>query len=203
MARQLTLIALAVALAMTGFAEGVDEAQRGDSQVEPLPPVPQHLMFVPMDVAERMLQLASVTKNDVVYDLGCGDGRIAIAAAKKYGARSVGVDNDPKRIAEATATAGRDGVSALVRFVQQGTIDVSEATVVTMVVPQSVPWLTENGLLQPKLTRQLKPGSRIVTNFVAGSMKEWKPDRVDHFTDPRGHARAVLYLWKHDGTVRP
>jgi len=148
--------------------------------------------------------LAKVTRTDVVYDLGCGDGRLAILAAKKYGARSVGVDSDPKRIAEAKARAEKEGVSNLVRFVQQRTFDVSEATVVTMVAPQSVSWLTENGgLLQPTLTRQLKAGARIVTNFVAGSMKEWKPDRVDHFADPRGNARAVLYLWKHDGTIRP
>jgi len=161
-------------------------------------------MFVATDVAERMLELAKVTRTDVVYDLGCGDGRLAILAAKKYGARSVGVDNDPKRIAKAKANAEKDGVSSLVRFVEQGTIDVSEATVVTMVATQSVPWLTENGgLLQPTLTRQLKAGARIVTNFVAGSMKEWKPSRVDRFMDPRGNPRAILYLWRHDGTIRP
>ena len=205
MVRHLTFIGLVAVLAVAGVGEGVGAAQRqGASQIEPLPPVPQHLMFVATDVAERMLQLANVTRNDVVYDLGCGEGRLAILAAKKYGARSVGVDNDPKRIAEAKADAEKDGVSSLVRFVQPGTMDVSEATVVTMVVPQSVPWLTENGgLLQPTLTRQLKAGARIVTNFVAGSMKEWTPDQVDHFTDPRGHARAILYLWKHDGTIRP
>ena len=205
MIRRLTFIGLAAVLAAVGLGEGVGEAQRqSGSQLEPLPPVPRHLMFVASDVAERMLQLANVTSSDVVYDLGCGEGRLAILAAKRYGARSVGVDNDPKRIAEAKANAERDGVSHLVRFVQPGTMDVSEATVVTMVVPQSVSWLTENGgLLQPTLTRQLKPGARIVTNFVAGSMKEWKPDQVDHFTDPRGSPRAILYLWKHDGTIRP
>ncbi len=201
MIRHLTFIGLFPVLAVAG----IGGAQRQEaSRIEPLPPVPHHLMFVATDVAERMLRLANVTRADVVYDLGCGEGRLAILAAKKYGARSVGVDSDPKRIVEARANAGKDGVSNLVRFVQEGTIDVSEATVVTMVVPQSVPWLTENGgLLQPTLTRQLRTGARIVTNFVAGSMKEWKPDRIDHVTDARGNARAILYLWKHDGTPRP
>jgi len=142
-----------------------------------------------------MLDLAAVTSRDVVYDLGCGDGRVAILAAKKFGARAVGVDVDATRIAEAAANAERAGVSTLVRFVRQPTIDVSEATVLTMSIPQSAAWLTQNGLLHPTLTGQLKAGSRIVTNFVAGSMKEWKPNRVDHFADARGNVRAIIYVW--------
>ena len=172
------------------------------AQVEPLPEIPQHLAFVPLDIAERMLDLAGVTKNDVVYDLGCGDGRIAILAARKYGARGVGVDTDPRRIAQANANAEKEGVSNLVRFTQQDTIDPSEATVLTMSIPQSAAWLNRNGLLHPTLTGPLKRGSRVVTNFVAGSMKDWKPDRVDHFADARGNARAILYLWKYEGTTR-
>jgi predicted RNA methylase len=175
---------------------------QGRSQIEPLPEVPQHLAFVPLDVAERMLELAHVTPNDVVYDLGCGEGRIAILAAKKYGARSVGVDTDARRIAQANANAQQDGVSNLVRFIQQDTIDVTEATVLTMTIPQSAAWLNRNTLLHPTLTRQLQRGSRIVTNFVAGSMKDWKPDRVDHFSDARGHARAILYRWTYEGATR-
>jgi len=201
MTRCLTFIVLAATLVVAGSSRVLPHAQ-GGGQLESLPEVPPHLVYVPMDIAERMLEVAGVTKNDVVYDLGCGDGRVAIMAAKKYGARGVGVDNDPERIAEAQANAEREGVSHLVRFVQQNTIDLSEATVVTMTTPQSASWLGLNGLLQPLLTRQLKAGSRIVTNFVAGSMKNWKPDRVDRFTDARGNARAILYLWKHDGTVR-
>jgi len=201
MTRRPTFLALAFVMALAVFAEGFG-AQRG-GELESLPEVPPHLVYIPMDVAERMLELAAVTRNDVVYDLGCGDGRVAIMAAKKYGARGVGVDNDPKRVEEARANAQREGVSDRVRFVQQNTIELSEATVVTMTTPQSARWLGLNGLLQPLLTKQLKAGSRIVTNFVAGSMKNWKPDRVDRFTDARGNARAILYLWKHDGTVRP
>jgi len=199
MTRRLTFIALTVALAVAGFSEGSGQRGQNPTQVESLPEVPPHLQFVPLAVAERMLDLASVTSSDVVYDLGCGDGRLAIVAAKKFGARAVGVDVDAKRIAEAAANAAQAGVSTLVRFERLPTIDLSEATVLTMSIPQSAAWLTQNGLLHPGLTRQLKAGSRIVTNFVAGSMKEWKPDRVDHFADARGSARAVLYMWKAEG----
>lgn len=170
-------------------------AQRG-AQLEPLPEVPESVAFVSIDVAERMLVLAGVTKNDVVYDLGCGRGQVAILAARKFGARAVGVDTDPRRIAEAVANAAKEGVSTLVRFSQQDTVDLSDATVVMMSIPQSTAWLTRNGLLHPTLTRQLKPGARIVSNVVAGSMKDWKPDRVDHFSDARGNPRATLYLWR-------
>jgi len=196
MTRRITFIALVAALAVAVGAEGFGQRGQNPSQIEPLPEVPPHLQFVSFEVAERMLDLAKVTRNDVVYDLGCGDGRVAILAARKYGARSVGVDVDPRRIAEANANAEKAGVSSLVRFVQRSTIDVSEATVLTMSIPQSSVWLTQNGLLHPTLTRQLKAGARIVTNFVSGSMKDWKPDRVDHFRDAGGHERAFLYVWK-------
>ena len=188
--------ALVAALALAAVAELFGQRGQTPSQAEPLPEVPPHLQFVPSAVAERMLDLAAVTSKDVVYDLGCGDGRVAILAAKKFGARAVGVDVDANRIAAAAANAERAGVSTLVRFVRQPTIDVSEATVLTMSIPQSAAWLTQNGLLHPTLTGQLKPGSRIVTNFVAGSMKEWKPDRVDHYADAGGTARAIIYVWK-------
>lgn len=194
-ARRFTLLALVAALAGSRLI-----ALRGQGvQLESLPEIPPHLVYLPMDVAERMLELAGVTRNDVVYDLGCGDGRVAILAAKKYGARGVGVDVDPRRIAEAKGNAEREGVSSLVRFVEQNTVDLSEATVVTMSLPQSVRWLSLNGLLHPALTKQLKPGARIVSNVVAGSMKDWKPDRVDRFTDSSRKARAILYLWKAPG----
>jgi SAM-dependent methyltransferase len=165
------------------------------SPIEPLPEVPPHLAFVPADIADRLLQLASVTKDDVVYDLGCGDGRVAILAARKYGAKSVGVDVDLKRIADARANAESAGVSNLVRFTSPDGADLSDATVAVMTIPQSAAWLTRNTLLQPTLIGQLKPGARVVTNFVAGSMKEWKPDRVDRVIDAQGRARAILYLW--------
>ena len=150
----------------------------------------------PQDVVDRMLSLAGVTGEDVVYDLGCGDGRIVITAAQRYGARGVGIDFDPQRIAESNATAERAGVQHLVQFVEQDAmlVDVSEATVVTLYLLSS-----SNAKLRPILTRQLGPGARIVSH--AFSMGDWQPDTIDRFEDERGNTRT-LYLWRHDGTVR-
>jgi SAM-dependent methyltransferase len=150
----------------------------------------------PQQVVDRMLQLAGVSKNDVVYDLGCGDGRIPITAAKRFGARGVGVDIDPQRIAEANANAKKEGVSHLVTFKLQDALatDVSEASIVTLYLLSA-----SNLKLRPILTKQLKPGSRIVSH--AFSMGDWQPDKVDTFTDASGTTRT-LYLWKTDGKVR-
>jgi SAM-dependent methyltransferase len=150
----------------------------------------------PQQVVDRMLELAQVTKADVIYDLGCGDGRIPITAARVFGARGVGVDIDPQRIAEANANAKQAGVAHLVSFKLQDamTTDVSEATVVTLYLLSA-----SNLKLRPILTRQLKPGARIVSH--AFSMGDWQPDKVDTFTDSSGGSRT-LYLWKTDGKVR-
>ena len=150
----------------------------------------------PYDVVQRMLTLAEVTRDDVVYDIGCGDGRIVITAAQRFGARGVGIDIDPQRIAEANANAERAGVQHLVKFIQQDamTVDVSEATVVTLYLLSS-----SNLKLRPLLTSQLAPGSRIVSH--AFSMGDWEPDVLDRYEDERGNTRS-LYLWRHDGTVR-
>ena len=115
----------------------------------------------PYDVVNRMLELAGVTRDDVVYDLGCGDGRIVITAAERFGARGVGIDYDPERIAEANANAARRGVQDLVTFIQQDAMeaDVSDATVVTLYLLSS-----SNRKLRPILTRQLRPGARIVSH---------------------------------------
>ena len=150
----------------------------------------------PYDVVQRMLTLAEVTRDDVVYDIGCGDGRIVITAAQRFGARGVGIDIDPQRIAEANANAERAGVQHLVKFIQQDamTVDVSEATVVTLYLLSS-----SNLKLRPLLTSPLAPGSRIVSH--AFSMGDWEPDVLDLYEDERGNTRS-LYLWRHDGTVR-
>jgi len=150
----------------------------------------------PDDVVERMLQLAEVGKSDLVYDLGCGDGRIVIAAAKKYGARGVGVDIDPQRIAESQTNAKKAGVEQLVSFELQDamTADVSKATVVTLYLLS-----TSNLKLRPLLTKQLKPGARIVSHHFP--MGDWEPAKVEQFNDSRGISRT-LYLWKADGKVR-
>jgi SAM-dependent methyltransferase len=166
-------------------------AKRPDAaQLAPYVPTPQQ-------VVDRMLELASVTKADVVYDLGCGDGRIPITAAKVYGARGVGVDIDPQRIAEANANAKQAGVTHLVSFKLQDamTTDLSEATVVTLYLLSA-----SNLKLRPILTRQLKAGARIVSHSFG--MGDWQPDEVDTFTDSANN-RRTLYLWKTDGKIRP
>lgn len=114
----------------------------------------------PMNVVEAMLRMAQVTPNDIVYDLGCGDGRIPIMAAQKFGARGVGIDLDPKRIAEANANAKAAGVTDRVKFVVDDVFaaDFNDATVVTLYLLPSV-----NEKLLPKI-RALKPGTRVVTH---------------------------------------
>jgi SAM-dependent methyltransferase len=157
-------------------------AQKAPPNLAPYVPTPP-------DVVDRMLTFAKVGPRDVVYDLGCGDGRIVIAAAKKYGARGVGVDIDPVRINESIANARKAGVEKLVTFKLQDAMqtDVSEATVVTLYLLSFA-----NVQLRPILEKQLKPGARIVShNFGMGN---WEPDRVDSFTDSNGGTRT-LYLW--------
>ncbi len=187
------LLALVLATATVGLAVGEPQPvqKRLDApNLAPYVPTPQ-------DVVDRMLVLARVTKEDVVIDLGCGDGRIPITAARVYGARGIGVDIDPQRIAEANANARKEGVSKLVTFKLENalTTDVSSATVVTTYL------LTASNLkLRPMLTRALKPGTRIVAhNFGFG---DWTPEKVDTFTDSGSH-RRTLYLWTADGIVRP
>jgi SAM-dependent methyltransferase len=156
--------------------------------------VPQSLapyVPTPPDVVDRMLALAQVTKNDVVYDLGCGDGRIPIAAASKYGARGVGLDIDPRRIEESRANAKIAGVQDLVDFRVEDVLkaDVSPATVVTLYLLSS-----SNAKLRPMLQQQLRPGARIVSHaFSMGS--EWPADTIDQFTTVRGD-EITLYLWR-------
>jgi SAM-dependent methyltransferase len=150
----------------------------------------------PPDVVDRMLTLASVGPKDVVYDLGCGDGRIVIAAARKFGARGVGVDIDPALIAQARENARRADVDSRVTFLLQDalTVDVSDATVVTLYLLSA-----SNVKLRPILTRSLKPGARIVSHNYA--MGDWEPDVVDTFKDAAGTTRTLL-LWRADGRTR-
>lgn len=144
----------------------------------------------PPDVVERMLKLAGVGPRDVVYDLGSGDGRIVIAAAKMFGARGVGIDIDRALVAQAQNNAKQAGVESLVTFRVQDamTVDVSEATVVTLYLLAA-----SNVKLRPILTRMLRPGARIVAhNYPIG---DWEPDVVDTFTDAAGTTRT-LFLWQ-------
>jgi ribosomal protein L11 methylase PrmA len=129
------------------------------------------VMYVPTppEVVDAMLKLAKVSKADVVYDLGSGDGRIPIAAAKQYGARAVGIDVDPERIKESNANASKEGVSARVTFRQEDlfTADISEASVVTLYLLSGL-----NLKLLPKLNKELRPGTRVVSHaFDMGGIK--------------------------------
>ena len=126
----------------------------------------------PPAVVDAMLRMAHVTSSDVVYDLGCGDGRIPIAAAQKYGARGVGIDIDPVRIDEANENAKLAGVTDKVKFLNQDlfTSDFRDATVVTLYLLPSL-----NQRLRPKLQAELKPGTRIVSHgFDLGPL--WPPE---------------------------
>jgi ubiquinone/menaquinone biosynthesis C-methylase UbiE len=138
----------------------------------------------PEKVVDRMLEMAKVGPNDVVYDLGSGDGRIVIAAAKKHGARGVGIDIDPDRIKEARANARKAGVSDRVDF-REGDLfktDLSEATVVTLYLLSSV-----NLQLRPKLLSELKPGTRIVSH--AFDMGDWTPVKTEKV------GSSTVYYW--------
>jgi SAM-dependent methyltransferase len=190
-ARNLAAISSKPMLRCAALAVGIALLSLEQQSLAPYVPTPH-------DIVDRMLKLAQVTRHDVVYDLGCGDGRIVIAAAKQYGARGVGVDIDPKRIEESIANAKAAGVEQLVEFRLQDamTVDVSPATVVTLYLLSS-----SNAKLRPILTRQLRPGARIVAHaFSMGA--SWPADRIDQFTSGDGN-ETTLYLWVADGKVRP
>ena len=143
----------------------------------------------PREVVEKMLELAGVTAEDVVYDIGCGDGRIVIAAAREYGARGVGIDLDRARIDESVANARKAGVERLVRFVctDATRADVSEATVVTLYL------LSEsNELLRPMLEKQLRPGSRVVSHNYAIAGWENKQVVATSVKDGEGKDHAIF-----------
>ena len=199
MARPGTVLLALVVLATSSAVVGPARAQNPPAVVtQKRPDAPQLAPYVPtpQDVVDRMLALAGVGKNDVVLDLGCGDGRIPITAAKAFGAKGIGVDIDPQRIAEANANAVTAGVSHLVTFKLEDamTTDLSQATVVTLYLLSS-----SNLKLRPILTRQLKPGSRIVAhNFAMG---DWEAEKIETFPDHAGRMRTI-YRWTTDGKVR-
>jgi len=132
-----------------------------------------------------------VKSSDVVYDLGCGDGRIVVAAAKTFGARGVGIDIDPARIAEANANAKKAGVEKLVRFEETDLFqaDIHEASVVTLFLLSSV-----NLKLRPKLLSDLKPGTRIVSNTF--DMGDWQPAKeLDLGGSEDNYFSRKLFMW--------
>jgi methyltransferase family protein len=174
--------ALTVALMLVVSVVG---AQSPTTEKKPLdvPYVPTHESLV-----EEMLSMARVTGNDVLYDLGSGDGRIVITAARKFGTRGIGYDLDPERISEARENARRAGVTDRVRFEQQDIFNakIADATVVTMYLLPDV-----NMRLRPKLLSELKPGTRIVShNYDLG---DWQPvQRKEMDVSGINH---TLYLW--------
>src|SRR5437868_7444351 len=138
----------------------------------------------PQEVVDKMLELARVGKGDVLYDLGSGDGRIPVTAAKLFGIRAVGIDIDPQRILEANENASKNGVTQLVRFRQEDLFktNFSEATVVTLYLLPDL-----NVKLRPRLFAELKPGTRVVSHQF--DMGTWKPDQTVELSG------RTIYLW--------
>jgi len=152
----------------------------------------------PEKVVEKMLKLAKVNKNDIIYDLGCGDGRIVVMAAEKYGARGIGIEIDPDRVSEARERVKKYGVEKLVDIIQKDAlkVDLSPATVVTL-------YLTPEGneLIKPGLEKYLKPGSRVVSHGF--TMRGWKPKETEYVYVKAPYIQSTLtgleehtiYLW--------
>ena len=151
------------------------------------PLLAQDVIYVPTSdtVVNAMLNLADVSSEDVVYDLGSGDGRIVIAAARNFGARGVGIDIDPERIEESNENASKAGVTDKVKFIEADLFesDFSEASVVTLYLLSSL-----NEKLRPMLMQQLKPGTRIVSH--AFDMGDWKPEQTKMVDG------TTIYLWR-------
>lgn len=190
----LSLIIATVSVASLGVIGCTPQAQTNaqitQTETKPQTQTPQRepdVIYVPTPqaVVDEMLALAKVTKNDVLYDLGSGDGRIPITAAQRFGTRGIGIDINPERIQEANANAQKAGVTDRVKFLNQDlfTTNFSEATVVTLYL---LPEL--NVKLRPQLFKQLKPGTRVVSH--AFDMGDWKPDRVVQTQEG-----STIYLW--------
>ncbi len=185
----LAAILLSAGLAARWYLKQVSEAKLDGA------PLPQPMVNAPYirtseKIVQRMLELAEVGPQDVVYDLGCGDGRIVVAAAKQFGCRGVGYDIDPERVAEARENVRRNGVDELVQIEQRDifTLDLSPASVVTLYL---LPRL--NVKLVPQLEK-LAPGSRIVSHDF--DMAGVEPDEVVTLENDQHDLEAVLYLWK-------
>jgi SAM-dependent methyltransferase len=159
---------------------------------------PEEIPFVPtpIEVVDKMLELAEVNKGDVVYDLGSGDGRIVIRAAQKYGARAVGIEMDRLLLDKARKDAKAAGVSQLVEFRSEDALkaDLSKATVVTLYM---LPWFNE--AMKPNLKKYLRPGTRIVAHDFG--IEGWEPDVTVKLPDPEKKTGGLvhyhtLYLWR-------
>lgn len=164
------------------------------SQLGPREEIP--FVPTPVEVIDRMLELAEVKKGDVVYDLGSGDGRIVIRAAKTYGVRAVGIEMDSLLLAKARKDAKAAGVSHLVEFRAEDALkaDISKATVVTLYM---LPWFNE--AMKPSFKKFLKPGARIVAHDFG--IEGWEPDKTEKLLEPEKKIGGFLHyhtihLWR-------
>src|SRR4030095_3735076 len=182
------LFSLAIAIAgfavqpSAAWAQAAQKYNDEGKKIVPYVPTPQ-------EVVERMLELAQVKKGDVVYDLGSGDGRIVVSAAKKYGVKAIGFEIDPQRIKESHENIKKAGVEDLVEIRQQDirTVDLSQASVLTMYLLPEV-----NLMIRPNIWKQMKPGSRIVSHDF--DMGDWKPLKTEQIKDDSSWDHT-LYLW--------
>ena len=198
MPKELLIALLTVASIGCGNAGQSSDRASGTAATSPTPNGPSVFLAedpldvpyvpTPTEVVARMLSMANVNKNDLLYDLGSGDGRIVITAAREYGARGVGYDLNPQRIKESNENARRAGVTKRVRFTQQDLFeaDLSGATVVTLYLLPEV-----NLRLRPKLLRELRPGTRIVSHNY--SMGDWEPESVAE-VEIKG-TKHYVYSW--------
>ena len=183
--------AVAMAAATGGYPQPAAQGQQAARVPDvPYEPTPHH-------VVTEMLRLAQIRADDVVYDLGCGDGRIVIAAVKQFGARGVCVDIDPERIRESRANAEDAGVTQRIRFLTQDLFDtdIRDATVVTLFL-----WPHVNLKLRPKLWRDLKPGTRIVS--YVHDMGDWIPQEARTVDSVHGPRNVYLWIVPADGKER-
>ena len=170
----------------TGGEMRTAHAQEGgleSKKIVPYVPTPQ-------EIVDRMLELVQVKKGDVVYDLGSGDGRIVITAAKKYGVKAIGFEIDPERIKESRENIRKEGVGNLVEIREQDirTVDLSPASVLTMYLLPEV-----NLMLRPNIWKQMKPRSRVVSHDF--DMGDWKPLKTESIKDRSGWDHT-LYFWR-------
>lgn len=175
----------------TALAAGLLLPCLARAQDKPVPRLDVHYVPTPMPVVNKMLEMAEVKPGNLLYDLGCGDGRIVVTAAKEFGARGIGIDLDPTRIAEAQANAREAGVADRTRFMVADLFDTdfSDADVVTLYL---LPEL--NVRLRPRLWRQLKLGARVVSHDFR--MGDWTPERTEHV------GGATVYRWTIDARVK-
>lgn len=179
-------LAICLSAALATFSAFAQEAKPKRDPDVPYVPTTERAV-------EEMLKLANVQKSDVLYDLGCGDGRIVVTAAKKYGTRGVGIDINPVRIEEARANAKKNGVEHLVQFIEGDLYEakISDATVVTLFLLPSV-----NLKLRPKLMADLRPGTRVVSNTF--DMGDWKAEKETALEDndyEDSYLSHKFFLW--------